>query len=145
MLAGENHLGLPLEEVAAELGIADRVCVLGHVPDRDLPALFATATLFVYPSSYEGFGLPVLEAMAAGTAVLTIDNSSLGEVAGDAALLLPVATVESLAAGMARLLEDDELRHELERRGEERARAFSWTETARLTIDALARVAERRR
>lgn len=144
VLAGDNHLDLPLDALAAELGIAERVRTLGHVPDADLPALFATASLFVYPSSYEGFGLPVVEAMAAGTAVLTVDNSSLGEVAGGAALLLPEATVESLAEGMARVLGDEPLRRELERRGEERSRAFSWSETARLTIAAVARVAEAR-
>jgi glycosyltransferase involved in cell wall biosynthesis len=141
VLAGDNHLGLPLEELAAELGLGERVRILGHVPDEDLPGLYAASALLAYPSSYEGFGLPVLEAMAAGTAVLTVDNSSLREVAGGAALFVPEATVEALAEGMARVLQDDAFRGDLEQRGEARSRAFSWSETARRTLAALTQVA----
>jgi glycosyltransferase involved in cell wall biosynthesis len=142
VLAGDDHLHLGLEDVAAQLSIGERVRILGHVPDEDLPGLYAAAALLAYPSDYEGFGLPILEAMAAGTAVLTLDNSSLREVTGDAALLLPAATVEGLAAAMARLLEDAPFRRRLERLGEDRSLAFSWAGTAALTMSALARVAE---
>ena len=141
VLAGDDHLGLELVELARELGIADSVRIPGHVPDSDLPGLYAAATMFAYPSDYEGFGLPVVEAMAAGTAVITLDNSALREVADSAALVLPEATVDGLAEAMWRLVDDTDLRQELARRGEARSRSFSWPETARKTITALARVA----
>ena len=141
VLAGDDHLGLELVELARELGIADSVRIPGHVPDSDLPGLYAAATMFAYPSDYEGFGLPVVEAMAAGTAVITLDNSALREVADGAALVLPEATVAGLAEAMWRLVDDTDLRQELARRGEARSRSFSWPETARKTITALARVA----
>jgi glycosyltransferase involved in cell wall biosynthesis len=129
VLAGEDHLGLGLE--------GDRLRVLGFVPDDDLPALYRAAEIFVYPSDYEGFGIPVLEAMAAGTPVVTLENSALAEVAGDAAVLLPNAGVDELAAAFERLAADPALRADYAARGRERAARFTWTETARRTIDAL--------
>jgi glycosyltransferase involved in cell wall biosynthesis len=141
VLAGENHLGLPLERLGADLGLGDRLRILGHVPDDDLAALYAAAELFVYPSDHEGFGLPVLEAMAAGTPVITLDNSSLREVSGDAAVLLPRATVDGLAESMRRVLSDPDLRRELAQRGRARAHGFRWGDTAHATMTALAAVA----
>jgi glycosyltransferase involved in cell wall biosynthesis len=141
VLAGDDFLHLGLADLARELGVDAMVRMPGHVPDEDLPGLYAAARIFVYPSDYEGFGLPVLEAMAAGTPVVTLDNSSLSEVAGDAALLLPEATVDGLAEAMWRLLSDDALRAELVRKGEVRARQFSWRTTALTTMTALAQVA----
>ena len=118
-------------------GLRDRVRVLGYVSDEDLVGLFRGAAVFVYPSFYEGFGLPVLEAMACGTPVITYNTTSLPEVAGDAAILLdPPVTPEALAEQIARLLEDDALRRELIERGLKQAQRFDWRTTARLTVEA---------
>jgi glycosyltransferase involved in cell wall biosynthesis len=117
------------------------VRLLGFVPDEDLPGLYAGATMFAYPSLAEGFGLPVAEAMAAGTAVLTSDRSSLLEVAGDAALLVDPTDAEAIAAGLERLLGDCELRRELAERGRRRAASLTWERTARETLAYLNMVA----
>jgi glycosyltransferase involved in cell wall biosynthesis len=104
----------------------DRVAAIGAVPDADLPALYRRAAAFAYPSLYEGFGLPVLEAMIAGVPVLTSDTSSMPEVGGDAALYVAPRDVAAIRAGLARLLGDDELRARLAAAGPPRAAAFSW-------------------
>jgi glycosyltransferase involved in cell wall biosynthesis len=106
---------------------------LGYVPAEDLPGLYSLASLFVFPSLYEGFGLPPLEAMACGTPVLTSNNSSLVEVCQDAAVLIDPYQEDDIADGIHRLLSDDEQRQELSRRGQLRAQAFSWQRTARET------------
>ncbi|MGQ9815161.1 MAG: glycosyltransferase family 4 protein [Candidatus Roseilinea sp.] len=113
--------------------LADCVRFLGFVDDADLPALYSMATLFVMPSVYEGFGLPVLEAMACGAPVLCSDASSLPEIAGDAALLAPPTDAAGWAAALRRALSDDALRADLSARGLRRAAQFTWTETARQT------------
>ncbi|MFP5503119.1 MAG: glycosyltransferase family 4 protein, partial [Candidatus Sericytochromatia bacterium] len=113
---------------------------LGRVPDADLPALMAEALAFVYPSRFEGFGLPVLEAMAAGAPVVTSTVSSLPEVTGTGAeaagLLVEPEDVEGIAGAMRQLAEDEDLRESLIRRGRERAKTFSWDRTAELTLAA---------
>jgi glycosyltransferase involved in cell wall biosynthesis len=114
-----------------EFGVGRNVRFLGYVPEADLPALYSLATLFVYPSLYEGFGLPVLEALACGAPVITSDNSSLPEVAGDAAILVDPRDTEALKEAMARLADDETMRVDLSRRGPERARKFSWDASAR--------------
>ena len=103
---------------------------LGRVDDERLLALYQAATVFAYPSLYEGFGLPVLEAMACGVPVVTSDVSSLPEVAGDAALLVDPRDAKSLAAALHRLLGDPGLRSDLAARGIARAGQFSWQKTA---------------
>jgi len=123
-----------------ELGLERRVVFTGYVVEGDLPALLSGARLFVFPSLYEGFGLPVLEAMACGTPVVCSSASSLPEVAGDAAVLLDPLDVEGLAAAMERVLHDEELRAELIERGFEQARKFSWERCARETLEVLENV-----
>jgi glycosyltransferase involved in cell wall biosynthesis len=121
----------------------DVVRALGHVAEEDLPALYRGADVVACPSLYEGFGLPVLEAMAAGAPVLTSDRSSLPEVAGDAAVLVDPTDTAAIAAGLRRLLGDRALRERLAGLGRERARAFSWTRCARETLAVLERAARR--
>jgi glycosyltransferase involved in cell wall biosynthesis len=117
------------------LGLGARVRFLGYVPQEDLPALYRGAAAFVYPSFYEGFGLPPLEAMACGTPVVSYNAASLPEVVGEAGILLdPPWTPEALAAEIHRLLEDEALRLELRARGFEQAKRFDWAETARRTV-----------
>ncbi len=114
----------------------DRIALLGHVPESDLPAIYSAATVFCFPSLYEGFGLPVLEAMACGTAVVCSDTSSLPEVVGDAALTVTPGDPGALAAAVASLLHDDARRQALCAAGRARAAQFTWEETARLTVAA---------
>ncbi len=120
--------------LARRLGLGDQVRFLGYVPNVDLPALYSGATLFAFPSLYEGFGLPVLEAMACGTPVVTSNGSALAEVAGDAAVLVDPRDVDAIAKAMDQLLCDETLRADLRARGLERAKQFSWERTARETL-----------
>ncbi|MGH2679212.1 MAG: glycosyltransferase family 4 protein [Actinomycetota bacterium] len=116
-----------------------RIVVTGYVSEDDKVALLSGAEALVYPSLYEGFGLPVIEAMACGTPVLTSDVSALPETAGDAALLVDPHATDDIAAGMERLLTDTTLRERLRAAGVARAAGFSWDETARLTAEVLRR------
>jgi len=120
-----------------ELGLEGQVVFTGYVADEDLPALFSGARLFVFPSLYEGFGLPVLEAMACGVPVVCSNASSLPEVADDAALLFDPLDVVGMAAAMERVLGDERLRAKLVERGLKRARGFSWEKCARQTLAVL--------
>jgi glycosyltransferase involved in cell wall biosynthesis len=112
------------------LGLGGRVQFLGFVDDADLPALYNLARAFAFPSLYEGFGLPPLEAMACGVPVVCSHVSSLPEVVGDAALTVDPLDVEALAAALARLLEDESLRASLAARGLARAARFTWPRAA---------------
>lgn len=116
--------------LAAAEGIGDRVLRLGFVPDELLPELYNAATCFAWPSIYEGFGLPPLEAIACGTPAIVADASSLPEVVGDAGLLVPPDDVDALATAVEALLTDDVLRARLSRLGPEQAAKFSWRATA---------------
>ena len=116
---------------ALEMG--DRVRFLGYVRDEDLPALYRGATAFAFPSLHEGFGLPVLEAMACGTPVLTSHVSATAEVAGDAALLVDPLDVQAIREGLRRLLTDADLRARLSAQGRARAAEFSWRRAAQET------------
>jgi len=107
----------------------------GYVPDRDLAALYSGATCFVYPSYFEGFGLPVIEAMQCGVPVLGGDRTSLPEVMGDAGLLFDPFNAREIAEGLARIIDDSNYRAQLVARGLERARMFKWTTTARMTLE----------
>jgi glycosyltransferase involved in cell wall biosynthesis len=124
-----------LREQIRELGMSSRVKLLGYVPDEALPALYSAASLFVFPSLYEGFGLPVLEAMACGTPVVCSNLSSLPEVAGEAALLVDPTNPDELAGAIRRALLDGDLRGDLRQRGLQRARSFTWQRTANKLMD----------
>ena len=136
MLAGgPGWLEDDLEAYVAALGLRDRVRVLGYVDDETLRWLYAGCCAFAYPSLVEGFGLPVLEAMSMGAAVVTSDRSSLPEVAGDAALVVDPTDEAALAAALQRLAAEPALRNQLRERGLSRARSFSWTAAARQTLE----------
>lgn len=123
-----------LTKLSQSLGIGDRVFFTGYVPYNDLPYFYNAADVFVYPSLYEGFGLPVLEAMRCGTPTITSDVSSIPEVAGDGALLINPFDTEKLAKGMTEVLENKSTRLNLISRGFERASLFSWEKTAKETL-----------
>jgi glycosyltransferase involved in cell wall biosynthesis len=110
--------------------------LLGYVPEESLPELYAHALALVYPSLYEGFGLPVVESMACGTPVLTSRSSSLAEIAEGAALLADPTDEKALADALHALATDEGLRASLRAQGLERARAFSWQRTGRETVEA---------
>jgi glycosyltransferase involved in cell wall biosynthesis len=113
------------------------VLLPGYVPADDLPALYRGAAVFVYPSLYEGFGLPVLEAMTCGTPVICSNTSSLPEVAGDAACMVDSQDINALAAVLYRVLHDQQFYSELRHRGFQRVRQFTYAETARILYKAL--------
>ncbi|NVN98814.1 MAG: glycosyltransferase family 4 protein [Geobacteraceae bacterium] len=129
-----------LAAVVDEYTLQDHVVFLGYVADEELPTLYARADFFVYPSLYEGFGMPILEAMACGTPVITSDCSSMPEVAGDAALLIDPLNVADIADKMLDLAASPERRALLRSAGLARAALFSWQETARRTTDVYRKV-----
>ena len=113
----------------------------GYVPFDHLPALYNLGEFFAFPSLYEGFGLPVVEAMACGVPVLTSSTSSLGEIAGDAAITIDPADTEAMTDAIVRLATDAELRRDRSERGLQRARSFSWQQTAREMLAVYQRAA----
>lgn len=115
------------------------VVLSGFFPSEDLPLLYAGATAFLFPSLFEGFGIPVLEAMASGTPVMAARAASLPEVVGDAALLVDPLDVEGMAEAICRLVRDQELRTELSRKGLEQAGRFTWRRAAEQILDVLER------
>jgi len=119
------------------------VIVTGFVTDEELVALYNGAAVFVYPSLAEGFGLPVLEAMACGTPVVASRATSIPEIAGSAAVLKAPTSPEDLAMGIARLIVDEPLRSEYVKRGLQRVRHYSWDEVAARTLEALRSVSVR--
>src|SRR5690606_18869982 len=126
-----------IERRANELGIAEHVRFTGYVEDADLPILLSGALAFALPSLYEGFGMPVLEAMACGTPVLASNTSALPEVAGDAALLVNPTDTTEIAAAIERLANDTALRAESRARGLARVAQFTWERCADQTLDVL--------
>jgi len=148
VIAGEVHGRNPaifpdLHAIAARLGprLQAAVRFLGRVPDEDLPALYSGAMAFVYPSRYEGFGLPPLEAMACGVPVICSRAASLPEVVGDAAWLVDPDDEQALAEALLRLLSDEQARNDLRRRCLAQAKRFSWASTIRATVAVYERVA----
>jgi glycosyltransferase involved in cell wall biosynthesis len=136
VLAGSREHGWMYDEVFAAADSSkhrSRLIFTGYVAEEDLPVLYSGAVAFVFPSLYEGFGLPVLEAMACGTPVITSNTTSLQEVAGDAALLINPMAPDELCEAMSTILADHSLREELRHRGLMRAAEFSWKTCGDLT------------
>ncbi|OUC09187.1 glycosyl transferase family 1, partial [Litorilinea aerophila] len=123
-----------------ELGLEEHVHFPGFVADEDLPALYAAAEFFAYPSLYEGFGLPIVEALACGTPVLTGDNSCLPEAGGPGALYVRAEEVESIAQGILQLAQDEQLRIRLREAGLAHAAQFTWERSAQQLVAAYTKV-----
>jgi len=130
---------------AKQLGLGDRVTFTGFVEDADLPLLMNAAALLAFPSLYEGFGIPPLEAMACGTPVIASNTSSIPEVVGEAALLFDPYNVEEMADVMYRALTDKQLRNELRKKGFQRVKQFSWEKAARETLSVYEEVYQAKR
>lgn len=131
------------DEISAKiqaLGLSQDVLLAGFIADADLPALYSAAEFFAYPSLYEGFGLPILEAQACGTPVLTADNSCLPEAGGSAALYVKAEEVNSIAAGLLKLAQDQSLRQELRQLGLTHAAQFTWQRSAQQLLSAYQQV-----
>jgi alpha-1,3-rhamnosyl/mannosyltransferase len=136
VIAGQWDTRYPLARAAVEkAGAEDRVRFIGPVAEADLPALYSAAEAFVFPSEYEGFGLPPLEAMACGTAVVCSSAAALREVAGDAALICDPQDIVSISASLERVIAEPALRADLRDRGLARSRQFTWDEAAAHTLD----------
>ena len=133
---GKGWLYEPIFAQLDRLGLREKVRFVGYIDEEELPLWYAAATLFVFPSIYEGFGMPPLEAMSCGTPVVTSNSSSLPEVVGEAGLTVPPTDAAALAAAIGRVLGDAELRQELRERGLRRAKLFSWRATAERTLQA---------
>lgn len=134
----------PSNDVFAEtdLGNVNGIINLGYVSENKLTWLYSNAALFVFPSLYEGFGLPIIETMSVGTPVLTSDCGAMAEVAGDAAYLVDPTNVSAISDGITRLLDDKEYRRELGELGKRRSEQFDWSETARQTLDVYHQVVD---
>lgn len=127
--------GSKLKALIAKLNLNDRVKFTGYINTNELKKMYAEATVFVYPSVYEGFGLPILESMMAGTPVIIGANSSLPEVAGDAAFYTKGTDMESIKDVLVKVLSNEVLRSNFRKKGFEQAEKFSWEDTARATLE----------
>ena len=136
MGGGKGWLYDAIFERLDTLGLRDKVTFVGYLDEDELPLWYAAATVFVFPSIYEGFGMPPLEAMACGTPVVTSNTSSIPEVVGDAGLMVDPYSADALADALARVLNDRELHADLAERGIRRATAFTWRTTAERTLRA---------
>jgi len=133
----DKHIIKKIKEVSDS---NNRVIVPGYVPEEDLPALYSGAYLFLYPSFYEGFGMPILEAMACKTPVITSNTSSMPEVAGDAALLVNPSNIEEIKESIIKIINDSALRTSLIKRGQKQIQKFSWTKSAEKLIKVFEKV-----
>jgi len=137
---GKGWLYEPILAAIKQLGLQTDVILPGFIPEVELPLWYNMADVFVYPSLYEGFGLPPLEAMACGRPVIVSNASSLPEVVGDAALLVDPHQVDQWADALVLLCQDSDLRVDLAARGLQRARQFTWTRMAQETVQVYRRV-----
>jgi glycosyltransferase involved in cell wall biosynthesis len=143
LFVGFELAGSTVLEAARRCGVESSVHALPHVDHRRLASIYGAAELLAYPSSYEGFGLPVLEAMACGTPALALDATAFPEFAAGAAELLPDARTDTLEAGLDRLLGDADLRERLRREGPRRAARFDWRRVTARYVEALGALARR--
>lgn len=135
VLAGDKGwLSEDIFTLPTKLGIESYVIFLGRVPDKDLPSLYSGAKAFVYPSLYEGFGLPILEAMSCGCPVITSNRSSLPEVVGHAGILVDPNKIDQILEAFVRVAENKDLRHNLVKSGYSQVQKFSWDQAARETL-----------
>lgn len=141
LVIGPNTTDTPVDEIAGRAGIADDFRYVPYLEQVPIAKLLRGADLFALPTTYEGISQTMFEAMASGTAVLTVDHPTLAEGAGDSAYSLPTPDVDDLAAGISALLTDADLLRDYSKRGEEKARDFSWEATAARTMSILDRVA----
>jgi glycosyltransferase involved in cell wall biosynthesis len=139
VMAGRPWLGDEVNAAIARNQLERDVVILGHVADESVPYLYAAADLFAFPSLWESFGMPVIEAMACGVPVLTSNGSCLPEIAGGAALLVDPYSVDEVARGIAAVMTDPAVAARLRDRGLARAREFTWERTARETLAAYTR------
>lgn len=145
VIAGADLPGQsPFRQVIADLGLQQEVLVLGYVEHRELVFVYSAADLFIYPSSYEGFGMPVLEAMACGTPVITLNNTAFPEFARGVAHLIEEATVPALEAGIRAVLSDQVWRERMSHAGPRRAASYDWRLVARRYLDLMIPVATSR-
>ena len=144
LVGRRGWLSQEYERHAAARGLAGRVHFPGYLPDAAVAALMEKALFFAFPSLFEGFGLPVLEAQTTGVAVMCAKNSALPEIAGDAALLVDPENVDEIAAAMLRLSQDENLRQELIAKGYENVKRFSWEKAARETLAVLEEAAAKK-
>lgn len=144
LVGPEGSASVELQELARQLGLVSDIKRLGYVPDEDMPGLYSAAAGLIFPSLGEGFGLPIVEAMACGTPVVTSNVSCMPEIAGDAALLVDPESVESLAAALKTLASNPVAREQLRAKGLKRAQIFSWLRTAQETEQLYQEVDARR-
>jgi glycosyltransferase involved in cell wall biosynthesis len=142
---GKGWLFEPISAAVESMGLTNDVLFTGYVPAEDLPGLYSAADALLLPSQYEGFGLPLLEAMACGTPVVCSRASSLPELAGDAALLIEPDDAEGLTAAIRQLIDQPDLASTLRQRGLAQARKFTWEATARQTAQLYQDVAQANR
>ena len=133
----DNPFATPVKSLIIELGLESRVRLLGWVPDADLPALYQGAAMFIYPSRYEGFGLPVLEAFASGTPVISTAAGSLAELVHDAAKIIAPDDADDLARAILTLSTDEEQRRTLRSKGSEQATLYSWPRFVQAVLSTL--------
>ncbi|MEN3753685.1 glycosyltransferase family 1 protein [Mangrovibacter sp. SLW1] len=136
-LAFTGHSNKELDDFVYRKGLSDRVIFLGYVDEKDLPSLYKGAETLLFPSLYEGFGLPVIESMACGTPVLTSTTTCLPEIAGDSAVLVNPESVNEIKSGIEKLINNEELRKDLTYKGYARASLYTWASVVNKVADSL--------
>ncbi|MBU2568275.1 MAG: glycosyltransferase family 4 protein, partial [Elusimicrobia bacterium] len=139
VLCGKKYWGQEIIETIHRLNLQEEILVLDYIPDEDLPYIYSGAEMFVFISLYEGFGLPVVEAMACGVPVIASNTTSIPEVVGDAGILVNPLNEEEILTAILKVLNDRQLKKELGLKGINRAKTFSWEKTARETLEVFKR------